>query len=126
MLAILSLSLTGLASVSAGGLRQVDLASPSLSQDKPLQDNIRCDHAIVSLAADHFQSSIPSYRTSSHKTNHKEKRHGKTLVSQAIIIDFSAPSIPFFYCNKNFCAYFPGGCIRRYLSPLFLRGPPVW
>jgi hypothetical protein len=90
-----------------------------------LQDKVRCDHAIVSPAGDEARLSVFSYRTSSHKTNRKEKRHGKTLVGQGIIIDFSGPFLPFLYCNKCFCAYFPGGCIRGSFSPLFLRGPPL-
>jgi hypothetical protein len=59
-------------------------------------------------------------------TRHGEKRHGKSLVSQAIVADCPVVVRPgFTYCHHNYSLFLPGGCSRQYTGNFSLRGPPA-
>ncbi|HVU54429.1 MAG TPA: hypothetical protein VHD83_05210 [Puia sp.] len=63
---------------------------------------------------------------SSDSSNHKERRHGKSLVSQAIVADCPIAIIPgFTYCHHNYSLFLPGGCTRQFIGNFSLRGPPA-
>jgi hypothetical protein len=66
-------------------------------------------------------------RGSSDNTGHKEKRHGKTLISQ----DFVAAHTPlvqasFTYFHRNYSLFLPGGSQRPTIGNFSLRGPPAF
>lgn len=62
--------------------------------------------------------------SSSDRTTHADKRHGKFLVSEAIVADFHVPAPQFAYCSRKYYLFLPGGCSRRPLCHSRLRGPP--
>jgi hypothetical protein len=53
-----------------------------------------------------------------------EKRHGKSLLSEAILTDPSIPAPRFSYRSRNYSLFLPGGCSRRPFYSCSLRGPP--
>lgn len=54
-----------------------------------------------------------------------EKRHGKSLLSQAIAADYAPVIEPgFTYCHRNYTLFLPGGCARQMIGNFSLRGPP--
>jgi len=62
----------------------------------------------------------------SHHNKHKEKRHGKSLVSQAIVAGCPIAILPdFTYCHRHYSLFLPGGCTRQFIGNFSLRGPPV-
>ena len=62
----------------------------------------------------------------SNHSKHKEKRHGKSLVSQAIVADCPFTILPnFTYCHRNYSLFLPGGCTRQFIGNFSLRGPPA-
>lgn len=62
----------------------------------------------------------------SDRTKHKEKRHGKSLVSQAIVADCPITILPdFTYCHRHYSLFLPGGCTSQFIGNFSLRGPPV-
>lgn len=59
-------------------------------------------------------------------SKHKEKRHGKSLMSQAIVADCPFTILPdFTYCHRNYSLFLPGGCTRQFIGNFSLRGPPA-
>ena len=69
---------------------------------------------------------VTSGESSDRQAKHKEKRHGKSLVSQAIVADCPITILPSFtYCRRNFSLFLPGGCTRQFIGNFSLRGPPV-
>ena len=62
----------------------------------------------------------------SDRTRHKEKRHGKSLVSQDIVANGPIVIYPdFTYCYRNYSLFLPGGCTRQFIGNFSLRGPPA-
>ena len=54
-----------------------------------------------------------------------EKRHGKSLLSQAIVAGYAPVLQPdFSYCNRKYSLFLPGGCARQMIGNFSLRGPP--
>ena len=71
-------------------------------------------------------SPLLSQSQSSDHTKHGEKRHGKSLVSQAIVAGCPITIHPdFTYCLRNYSLFLPGGCSRQCIGNFSLRGPPV-
>jgi hypothetical protein len=63
---------------------------------------------------------------SSDNTQHKERRHGKSLVSQAIVADCPITVLPeFTYFHRHYSLFLPGGCTRQFIGNFSLRGPPA-
>jgi hypothetical protein len=56
----------------------------------------------------------------------KEKRHGKSLITEAIVADYT-PTIAlwFIYFERHYSPYLPGGCCRQTFGNFSLRGPPA-
>lgn len=63
-------------------------------------------------------------RTSSSHTGHEEKRHKKTLVSEAIVINLPDLQPEFTYHDRKYSLFLPGGCQQQFLGKSYLRGPP--
>jgi hypothetical protein len=75
------------------------------------------------MGAGHFVSVA---QDSSDHSKHKEKRHGKSLVSQAIVADCPFTILPnFTYCHRNYSLFLPGGCTGQFIGNFSLRGPPA-
>src|SRR5437868_1499833 len=75
----------------------------------------------ASLVAHHV---VTSEESSNQDGKHKEKRHGKSLVSQAIVADCPITILPdFTYCHRNYSLFLPGGCTRQFIGNFSLRGP---
>ena len=73
----------------------------------------------------HFEPVIVQGESSS-PTKHKEKRHGKSLVSQAIFANCPITILPdFTYCHRHYSLFLPGGCTRQFVGNFSLRGPPA-
>jgi hypothetical protein len=63
---------------------------------------------------------------SSDQSKHKEKRHGKSLVSQDIVANSPIVIYPAFtYFHRNYSLFLPGGCTRQFIGNFSLRGPPA-
>ncbi|MDO6434034.1 hypothetical protein Q4E93_25725 [Flavitalea sp. BT771] len=78
----------------------------------------------VSRQPQHFISLLAQGQPSDH-TRHGEKRHGKSLLSEAIVADFPLVLHPdFTYCQHHYSPFLPGGCIRQFIGNFPLRGPP--
>lgn len=55
-----------------------------------------------------------------------ERRHVKSLVSEAIAADDPLTILPdFTYCHRNYSLFLPGGSTRQFTGNYSLRGPPV-
>lgn len=66
-------------------------------------------------------------RTSEPGKKHGEKRHGKSLISEAIVADCPFHLVrPFTYCQRNYSRFLPIVCISQYTGNLSLRGPPLF
>lgn len=62
----------------------------------------------------------------SDRAKHKEKRHGKSLVSQAIAAECPITILPdFTYYHRHYSLFLPGGCTRQFIGNFSLRGPPA-
>ena len=73
----------------------------------------------------HFIS-VPAQDQPAEHSKHGEKRHGKSLVSQAIVADCPVIVRPgFTYCHHNYSLFLPGGCSRQFTGNFSLRGPPA-
>lgn len=73
----------------------------------------------------HFIAKLAENQSPDH-AKHGEKRHGKSLVSQAIVADCPIVLHPdFAYCHRNYSLFLPGGCSRQFFGNFSLRGPPV-
>jgi len=76
----------------------------------------QCRHFIAVMAHDQSPGN----------TRHGEKRHGKSLVSEAIVADCPTLVRPdFTYCQHNYSLFLPGGCLRQFTGNFSLRGPPT-
>ncbi|MHA4810298.1 hypothetical protein ACX0G9_19450 [Flavitalea flava] len=62
--------------------------------------------------------------TSSSHTGHDEKRHRKTLISEAIVVKLLAIQPGFIYCDLNYSLFLPDGSHQQVTGCSFLRGPP--
>ncbi|HEY4209716.1 MAG TPA: hypothetical protein VGM31_22980 [Puia sp.] len=63
---------------------------------------------------------------SSDQAPHRQKRHGKSLVSQAIVADCPLAIVPAFtYYHRHYSLFLPGGCVRQFIGNFSLRGPPA-
>jgi hypothetical protein len=72
-----------------------------------------------------IQNAVASGENSDHYP-HKEKRHGKSLVSQAIVADCPITILPdFTYYYRYYSLFLPGGCTRQFIGNFSLRGPPA-
>src|SRR5690242_14343362 len=50
-------------------------------------------------------------------SKHKEKRHGKSLVSQDIVANSPILIYPdFTYCHRDYSLFLPGGCTRQFIG----------
>jgi len=83
---------------------------------------------IALRASDHSRHIVPQLtesRTSDPFKKQKEKRHGKSLVSQAIVADCPILVRPdFTYCRHNYSLFLPIGCVSQFTGNFSLRGPP--
>jgi len=80
--------------------------------------------AVRQMDAGHFVS-VGQSESSDH-SKHKEKRHGKSLVSQAIVADCPFTILPdFTYCHHHYSLFLPGGCVCQFIGNFSLRGPPA-
>jgi len=58
-------------------------------------------------------------------SKHKEKRHGKSLVSKDIVANSPIVIYPdFTYCHRDYSLFLPGECTRQFIGNFSLRGPP--
>jgi hypothetical protein len=72
----------------------------------------------------HFIPLFAQSQPSDH-TRHGEKRHGKSLINEAVIVDCPTIIRPgFTYCQRNYTLFLPGGCTRQFTGNFSLRGPP--
>jgi hypothetical protein len=65
-----------------------------------------------------------SLKASPYESRRNQKHHKRTIVTPAIIADFSVPSPQFFYCDVTYTLFLPGGCSRQPVQHFSLRGPP--
>src|SRR5690242_12308075 len=66
---------------------------------------------VVQHAPLHAISRLTEGQSSDPTTRHGEKRHGKSLVSEAIVADAPMVAGPWFtYCQHNYSLYLPSGC----------------
>jgi hypothetical protein len=127
LLAVLLILLSGL---------QVTLAKPLscgwvIGQNTPWQP-ISINNRISQTFAGHNGArtslfcSLPSLLSdsSSGRAAQTNKRHGKSLVSEAIVADFVVPPPQFIYWNRIYFVFLSGGCSHLYSSHTHLRGPP--
>ncbi|MBN9379574.1 MAG: hypothetical protein J0H74_02335 [Chitinophagaceae bacterium] len=75
----------------------------------------------------HFLAQLSEGRQPSDPTRkHGEKRHGKSLVSQAIAAEYPLVFRPgFTYCQRNYSLFLPAGCTNQFIGDFPLRGPPT-
>lgn len=79
-----------------------------------------------SLFSRHFVPVLTAGAAADHTTRHGEKRHGKSLVSQAIVADVPIVVRPdFAYCQHHYSLFLPPGCISQFFGHFSLRGPPA-
>lgn len=72
----------------------------------------------------HFVSLLAERQPSDH-TKHGEKRHGKSLLNEAIVADCPILIRPdFTFCLHHYALFLPGGCTRQFIGNFSLRGPP--
>lgn len=72
------------------------------------------------------QHHVVAQGQSSDHTKRKEKRHGKSLVSQDIVANSPFVIYPdFTYCHRHYSLFLPGGCTRQFIGNFSLRGPPM-
>jgi hypothetical protein len=70
------------------------------------------------------KESYSSFKASPYESRTAQKHHKRTIVTPAIIADFSVPSPQFFYCDVAYTLFLPGGCSRQPVPHFSLRGPP--
>ncbi len=74
----------------------------------------------------HFVPVLTAGAAADHTARRGEKRHGKSLVSEAIVADVPIVVRPdFAYCQHNYSLFLPPGCIRQFFGHFSLRGPPA-
>jgi hypothetical protein len=74
---------------------------------------------LVEKGGDSFQVSVPGL------PRRVEKRHGKSLLSQAIVAGYAPVLQPdYSYCHRKYSLFLPGGCARQMIGNFSLRGPP--
>ena len=74
----------------------------------------------------HFVSFLIAGTDADHSSRRGEKRHGKSLISQAIVADAPVVVRPYFtYCQHNYSLFLPPGCISQFIGEFPLRGPPA-
>ena len=84
----------------------------------------------VSLGADTAfeQPSFQAVNASTHpgRSERKEKRHGKSLITEAIVAEELPVVQPeFTWFERHYSRYLPGGCCQQTFGNFSLRGPPV-
>lgn len=86
-----------------------------------------CPTAYFLHASVHPVSELSEGRHPSDPTRkHGEKRHGKSLVSQAIVADGPVVVRPgFVYCQHHYSLFLPAGCTKQLIGDFSLRGPPT-
>src|ERR1700733_13242139 len=126
-LAVLSISFAG----SLAAPANVSLGGQAIRQDAP--GSLAAVHdQIPQMLAGTYGAYAPSIcnilsslgNNSSERTTHADKRHGKSLISEAIVADFYVPAPQFVYCSRKYYLFLAGGCSRRPLYHSRLRGPP--
>jgi hypothetical protein len=71
-------------------------------------------------------ASVLSQEQSSDQAKHKERRHSKSLVSQAIVAECPIGILPdFVYCHRSYSPFLPEGCTSQFTGNFSLRGPPA-
>ena len=92
---------------------------------------VRHSDILILSAVRHHRGDIGQFTTvgqdkSSNHSKQKEKRHGKSLVSQDIVAISPIVIYPeFTYCHRNYSLFLPGGCTRQFVGDFSLRGPPA-
>jgi len=84
-----------------------------------------CSKGIVQHVPVLAISQLTEGRSSDPTTRHGEKRHGKSLVSEAIVADGPMVVRPWFtYGRRNYSLFLPAGCSHQFTGNFSLRGPP--
>jgi hypothetical protein len=104
------------------------LMTGSYNHAFPRKERSLCPATIALNASGHSRHAMPQLtesRTSDPFQTQKEKRHGKSLVSQAIVADCPTLVRPdFTYCQHHYPLFLPIGCISQFTGNFSLRGPP--
>ena len=100
-------------------------SEPQFQASQGFSRAMRLDQAGLQTADLHgFSSHNILVHASSGKNNPGEKRHKKTLISEAFVADFSLAPPPEFDYPLDFSLFLPGGCPRVPTGNYSLRGPP--
>lgn len=103
-----------------------DIAQHTPGQTIPINGSFSQTFAEHNEARASLSCSLPSLLSdsSSGTAAQTNKRHGKSLVSVAIVADFVVPPPQFIYWNRIYSVFLSGGCSHLCSFHARLRGPP--
>jgi hypothetical protein len=127
LLAVLLISLSGLQAT----LAKTPFCGQVIGENVPGQPIPRNSNILRTFAGHNEVWTSHSYSLPSFLSNNSagsaaqtNKRHGKSLVSEAIVADFVVPPPQFTYWNRIYAVFLSGGCSHLYYCHTRLRGPP--